>query len=81
MKFGLKKLKTNQVLIGVAIVLIVLYLMRILPVRLERYEEAANEEAAAGEPVPDKVAEAAVEGATEKGMSQAELDAVLKFIQ
>jgi Tfp pilus assembly protein PilO len=68
MKVNFRKLKLNQILLGISIVVILVWLFRIAK---EKYEEM--EQAKQTGPSVEKAAES-------KQMTQAELDAVLKFI-
>jgi hypothetical protein len=68
MKVNFRKLKLNQILLGISIVVILVWLFRIAK---EKYEEMEQAEQIG--PTVEKAAES-------KKMTQAELDAVLKFI-
>jgi hypothetical protein len=69
MKVNFKKLKLNQILLGISVVVILVWLFRIAK---EKYEEMEQAEQIG--PSVEKAAES-------KQMTQAELDAVLKFIK
>jgi hypothetical protein len=69
MKVNFRKLKLNQVLLGISVVVIIVWLFRIAKEKYEEMEEA------------EQIGPSVEEAAKSKQMTQAELDAVLKFIK
>lgn len=69
MKFNFRKIKLNQILLIVSIIIVSLWLVNLAR---EKYEEGQ---------VGPALGPAIEEAAKEKKMTQAELDAVLKFIK
>ena len=69
MKFNFRKIKLNQILLIVSIIIVSLWLVNLAR---EKYEEGQ---------VGPALDPAVEEAAKEKKMTQAELDAVLKFIK
>jgi hypothetical protein len=69
MKVNFRKLKLNQVLLGISVVVIIVWLFRIAKEKYEEMEEA------------EQIGPSVEKAAKSKQMTQAELDAVLKFIK